>query len=132
MAKAFISMIGFKATKDLLAFGLSEAEYIDLQEKVLSIKNSAKTSYWSAEEITFLKENYSSKGQRYCADNLGRSLGAISSKASELELKIGRFFSEEELNFLKNKAIIFIQMFFAIVTIIKLKLLLYCLDIKLK
>ena len=102
MANAFISMIGFKATKDLLAFGLSEAEYIDLQEKVLSVKNSAKTSYWSAEEITFLKENYSSKGQRYCADNLGRSLGAISSKASELELKIGRFFSEEELNFLKN------------------------------
>lgn len=45
MANAFISMIGFKSNKNLLEFGLSEADYNELQNKILSIKNSANTNY---------------------------------------------------------------------------------------
>lgn len=45
MANAFISMIGFKSNKNLLELGLSEADYDELQSKILNIKNSANTNY---------------------------------------------------------------------------------------
>lgn len=101
MANAFISMIGFKSNKNLLEFGLSEADYNELQSKILSIKNSADTNYWTSEEVAFLKANYSAKGQRYCAEKLNKKIAAISEKASKLGLKIARYFSTTELEFLK-------------------------------
>lgn len=45
MANAFISMIGFKFNKNLLELGLSEADYNELQDKILDIKNSVGTIY---------------------------------------------------------------------------------------
>ena len=41
---------------------------------------------WSIEELTFLTENYSKKGIRFCVENMNRSKDSIESKAKRLNL----------------------------------------------
>ena len=43
---------------------------------------------YSEEEIKFIKENYPTKGSKYCAIELGRSINAINKKIKKLGLKI--------------------------------------------
>lgn len=50
---------------------------------------------WTDEEVEFLKENYPSKGKRFCAETLARTDGAIRSKACELKLKSDFKFNDE-------------------------------------
>lgn len=102
MANAFISMLGFKNFSDRLDIGLSESDYQDLQNKVNELKAELDNNFWSTDDLTFLVQNYSEYGQRYCADHLHRSIKSIASKASELELQIARYFSEDELTFLRT------------------------------
>lgn len=93
MANAFISMIAFKnlSKEALLSFGLSDNEYLELQEKVEIIKQDKNLNYWKAEDDLFLINNYAANGQRYCAIHLGRSLKAVSSRASDLGLTMDKW-----------------------------------------
>ena len=43
---------------------------------------------YSEEEINFIKENYPTKGSKYCAIELGRSVSAMNKKIKKLGLKI--------------------------------------------
>ena len=45
-------------------------------------------STWSAEELKFLKENYSDKGGRFCADHLNRTIKSVSDKARRSGLSV--------------------------------------------
>lgn len=52
---------------------------------------------WTLEDVDFLKEHYPQRGQKWCADQLGRTLGSIRQKASDLKLrqdKEGIFFKD--------------------------------------
>lgn len=103
MANAFVSMIAFKnLSKDtLLTFGLTEADYSELQLKIEKLRQDKALNYWKAEDDEFLIKNYANNGQRYCAEHLGRSLKAVSSRASDLGLVMNKWWTDELDNFLK-------------------------------
>ena len=90
MANAFISMISFKNNKDILDLGLTDCDYQELQEYINEIKLDQNLNYWSNEEEKFLIENYPTKGQRYCAEALNKSLAAISTKARLLNISMDK------------------------------------------
>lgn len=102
MANAFVSMIAFKKlSKDtLLTFGLNEAEYSELQLKIEELRQDKALNYWKTEDDEFLIKNYASKGQRYCAEHLGRSLKAVSSRATDLGIIMNKWWTDKEKQFL--------------------------------
>lgn len=103
MANAFVSMIAFKnLSKDtLLTFGLTENEYNELQLKIEKLRQDKALNYWKAEDDEFLIKNYANNGQRYCAEHLGRSLKAVSTRASDLGLIMNKWWTDELDNFLR-------------------------------
>lgn len=42
---------------------------------------------WNEKDLNFLRANYPSKGTKYCADALGRTINSCAVKASELHLR---------------------------------------------
>ena len=102
MANAFISMIAFKATNNILAYGLTESDYEEIQKQAELIRLDSDLNYWKPAEILFLLENYENKGQRFCAKTLNRTLKAVASKASDLGLTMDKWWTEEDDLFLKN------------------------------
>lgn len=46
-----------------------------------------KKSIWTSEKINFIKENYATKGAKYCAEHLQCSLGSVHSKAHREGIK---------------------------------------------
>lgn len=106
MANAFLSMIAFKYSSTLLDLGLTEQEYLELQANAELVRADPNLNYWKPEEIKFLLENYPSKGQRFCAEKLNKSLTATSAKANQLGLVMTKWWTDEEDLFLRDKYLV--------------------------
>lgn len=73
-----------------------------LQQYYNQIVNDPENQLWALDELQFLVANYAEKGQRFCAEYLGRSLSAVSSKAYSIGLKMDKWWSKEDKRFLKD------------------------------
>ena len=57
-----------------------------IKKKEDTLIRSQKSKRWSDEELTYLKENYKKKANKYVAKDLNRTVSAVTLKASELGL----------------------------------------------
>lgn len=80
-------------------FNYTDFETIQLfYDNIISDPNN---NLGAVNDIQFLIDNYPIYGQRYCAEKLNRSLGAVSTKAKNLGIKMNKWWSETDIDFLK-------------------------------
>ena len=92
---------GIRETVNRLGLTTNEQKSVQSMAQTLKLKRIGK--YYTDEDITFLKTNYSSMSVDAIAKSLGKDKSAIISKASELNLRNDIFFySESDIQFLKN------------------------------
>lgn len=56
---------------------------------------------WTFQEYDFLYKNYCSRGPKYVAEQLNRTVASVSNKASKMDLLYGPY-SEEERQYIKT------------------------------
>jgi hypothetical protein len=62
---------------------------------------------WSEEDLLILKENYSSRGAKYCSSLLKRTVESVTAKARKIDIKSNRLkyiYSKENLEVIVNKS----------------------------
>ena len=98
----FLNDMYIRLTKVDKKMQFNYADFELLQSYYENIAKNSDNSLWSIDDLQFLIANYAEKGQRFCAEYLGRSLQSISTKAKRIGLKMNKWWLPEDEQFLRD------------------------------